>query len=75
MYRRLTSPSPSGANKNIAGMFEPTNALILYGIDIRAETRPRHLSVVMSAMMICVSSYSPVYPLNRRSQHFFRRFV
>ena len=33
-------------------MFEPMKALMMNGAEVRAETRPRHLSVVISAMII-----------------------
>lgn len=39
---------------------EPIKALMMNGAEVSEETRPRHLSVVMSAMMICVSSCSPL---------------
>ena len=41
-------------------MFAPTKALMMKGVDMSEETRPRHLSVVISAMMTCVSSCSPL---------------
>jgi hypothetical protein len=37
-------------------MLDPTKALMMNGIEMRAETRPRHLRVVMSAMTIWVRS-------------------
>lgn len=41
-------------------MFAPTNALMRKGAETSDETSPRHLSVVMSAMMICVRSCRPL---------------
>ncbi len=48
-------------------MFEPTKALMMKGVDIKAETSPRHLRVVMSAMMTWVRSWSPLFSPRERA--------
>ena len=41
-------------------MFEPTNAFTMKGDEVKEDTRPRHLSVVISAIMTWVRSCSPL---------------
>jgi len=43
-----------------ADMLEPMKPLTTKGIETRAETKPRHLSVVISAMIIWVSNWRPL---------------
>ena len=38
----------------------PMKALMINGVDMRPDTRPRHLRVVISAMIIWVRSCSPL---------------
>ncbi len=42
-------------------MLAPTKALMMNGAEVRAEARPRHLRVVMSAMMTWVRSCRPLF--------------
>ena len=58
-------PAPSRTFEDI---LEPAKALMMYGIEISPDTRPRHLRVVISAMMIWVKSCKPVYPLAHEYQ-------
>ena len=41
-------------------MLEPTKPLMMKGRDTRLEARPRHFSVVISAITICVRSCKPL---------------